>query len=94
LLLLDEPTANLDPATELHVINTLRKLKQERKINLIIATHKKGVLDLVDRAIVIEHGKVVTDGTPQSVIGNQATAKKRSVKPQIKVSNSRNTAKA
>lgn len=94
LLLLDEPTANLDPATELHVINTLRKLKQERKINLIIATHKKGVLDLVDRAIVIEHGKVVSDGTPQSVIGNQATAKKRSVKPQIKVSNSRNTAKA
>jgi len=43
---------------------------------------------------VIEHGKVVSDGTPQSVIGNQGTAKKRSVKPQIKVSNSRNTAKA
>jgi len=91
-LLLDEPTANLDPHTELQIINTLRQLKRKRKVNLVIATHKKSVLDLVDRAIVLEHGKVVSDGTPQSVIGKSVG--KPTAKPAITVSNRRKTASA
>jgi len=91
-LLLDEPTANLDPHTEVQIINTLRQLKRKRNVNLIIATHKKSVLDLVERAIVLENGKIVSDGTPQSVIGKSTG--KPLAKPAITVSNRKKTANA
>lgn len=69
ILLLDEPTANLDPQTEKAVIQTLRELRLKQNIALIIATHKPSVIDLADRAIVMENGKIVADGPPASVLG-------------------------
>ena len=96
VIILDEPTANLDPHTEQLVIQSLMKLKQQQGVNLIIATHKKGVLALVDRAVVLTNGKVTADGLPSTVIGQSApTKKKKSMsKAQFKVSNSRGVAKA
>jgi len=67
-LLLDEPTANLDPQTEQAVIGLLRELKRGQA-SMVIATHKASVLNLVDRAIVIEHGRIVADGPPDQVLG-------------------------
>lgn len=90
VLLLDEPTANLDPQTEQTVISTLLKLKATG-VNLIVATHKKGVMQLADRAIVMEKGQIAYDGAPASVPGVQPAAKP---KPEIKVSNSRRPASA
>lgn len=90
VLLLDEPTANLDPQTEQTIIKTLRDLKQNNNVQLIIATHKAGVLDLVDRAVVLENGHVVADGPPASVLGRPAAVRKN----EIKVSNSRSAASA
>ena len=91
-LLLDEPTANLDPHTELQIINTLRQLKQKRNVNLVIATHKKSVLDLVERTVVLENGKIVSDGPPQSVIAKPSG--KPVAKQAITVSNRKKTASA
>lgn len=82
VLLLDEPTANLDPQTEKTVINTLLELKQSGRVNLIVATHKKGVLQLADRVIVMDKGQVVTDGLPAAVSG---TPKAKRARPEIKV---------
>jgi len=90
VLLLDEPTANLDPQTEQTVINTLLKLKASG-VNLIIATHKKGVMQLADRAIVMEKGQIAADGPPGKVLGAQTGSKPR---PEIKVTNSRSPASA
>jgi len=79
-LLLDEPTANLDPQTEHAVIGLLKELKLGQA-SMVIATHKASVLRLVDRAIVIEHGRIVADGPPDKVLGSS----KGVSKPQVKV---------
>lgn len=96
VLLLDEPTSNLDPQTEQTVINTLRELKQQGKVQLIIATHKRGVLQLVERAVVMEKGQVIADGPPDQVLRLQQTRKTQQgkAKPEIKVSNSRSAESA
>ncbi len=81
VLLLDEPTSNLDPNTEQKVISTLKALKQQGTVRLIVATHKKGVLQLVDRAIVMDSGKVVADCPPGEVPGLQNPQR---AKPQVR----------
>ena len=90
VLLLDEPTANLDPQTEQIVINTLLGLKA-KGVNLIVATHKKGVMQLADRAIVMEKGQITADGPPAKVLGAQSAPRS---KAEIKVTNSRSSASA
>lgn len=59
ILLLDEPTANLDELTELELIGQLAAFTTARTV--IISTHRMKVLELVDRIIVIDHGKIVLD---------------------------------
>ena len=90
VLLLDEPTANLDPQTEQIVINTLLGLKA-KGVNLVVATHKKGVMQLADRAIVMEKGQITADGPPAKVLGAQSAPRS---KAEIKVTNSRSSASA
>ncbi|WKE65128.1 type I secretion system permease/ATPase [Gallaecimonas kandeliae] len=66
ILILDEPTASLDPATENKVIRQLAALG--RDTTLVIITHKQSLLDLVDRLIVMEHGRLVVDGPKEKVL--------------------------
>lgn len=68
ILLLDEPTASLDEATEFAIIERLGKWLGKR--TMIVATHRYSVLSLVDRIIVIEGGKVVLDGPKDQIINN------------------------
>ncbi|MCG7600840.1 thiol reductant ABC exporter subunit CydD [Halomonas sp. McH1-25] len=56
LLLLDEPVASLDRASEAHVMRTLARLKQER--TLVMLTHRLDLLALADRILVLDHGRV------------------------------------
>jgi len=92
VLLLDEPTANLDPTTEQLVISTLKRLKSTGTI-LIISTHKLGVLEIVDRAVVLEKGEVRADGTPQQVLNINRPKASMAAKPRVKTSNRRSSAK-
>ncbi len=65
VLLLDEPTSAMDVKTEAEVI---KRLKDEtRDATVIVVTHRASLLDLVDRVIVIENGKVAADG-PKSML--------------------------
>ncbi len=59
ILLLDEPTASMDINSEQAVIAGLREAARDR--TLIVATHRMALLDLVDRVIWLEEGKVVAD---------------------------------
>jgi ABC-2 type transport system ATP-binding protein len=62
ILILDEPTANLDPAGRLGIINKLRQLCRERKITVFISSHILSELEkIVDEVTIISHGKVVTE---------------------------------
>lgn len=66
VLLLDEATASLDEATELAIIERLRHWLGRR--TLILATHRRQLLTLVDRVIVLEHGRIVRDGPRDEVL--------------------------
>ena len=66
VLLLDEPTTALDDATERTAIAYLRQLPPEH--TLVVATHRMGVLDAVDRVIVVDGGAIVMDGPKDQVL--------------------------
>ena len=59
LLLADEPTASLDRATGQALILTLKKIAHERNIAIMMATHDPRVMDLADRLIHIDDGRII-----------------------------------
>jgi ATP-binding cassette subfamily C protein LapB len=65
MLLLDEPTASMDSATEAALIARLKPALAGR--TLVLVTHRTSLLELVDRVIVIDAGKVAADG-PKSIL--------------------------
>ncbi len=66
ILLLDEPTSAMDSMLEQHVSKGLAQFAQGKSMLLI--THRTGLLDLVDRLIVMDGGLVVADGPKQQVL--------------------------
>jgi ATP-binding cassette subfamily C protein LapB len=68
ILLLDEPTSALDKANENLLKNNL--LKSTSKKTLWLITHRTSMLDIVDRIIVVEGGKVVADGPKKDIINS------------------------
>lgn len=66
VLLLDEPTANMDIDSEQAVINGLRR--EAGNATLIVATHRMALLDLVDRIIWLEEGRVFADKPKHEVL--------------------------
>lgn len=67
LLLLDEPTSAMDQASEAETLAAIRRAA-EGGAGLLIATHRQTVLDIVDRLIVVDGGRIVADGPRDSVI--------------------------
>jgi ATP-binding cassette, subfamily B, bacterial len=61
LLILDEPTANLDPKTEHEIYNIFRTLARGRIA--VIVSHRLALAKLADRVIVLEHGEIIEVGT-------------------------------
>jgi ATP-binding cassette subfamily C protein LapB len=66
VLLLDEPTASMDQGTENQTKKQLAQFAQDK--TLILITHKTSMLDLVDRLIIIDKGRVVADGPKEKII--------------------------
>ncbi|RRD00742.1 type I secretion system permease/ATPase [Amphritea balenae] len=66
ILLLDEPTSQLDRKSELYLMNRLKELDSDK--TLILSTHKSSLLDVVDRIIVLENGRLLADGPKAEVI--------------------------
>ncbi|WP_205820253.1 MULTISPECIES: ABC transporter ATP-binding protein [unclassified Microbacterium] len=72
LVLLDEPTANLDPAGVVEVRDAVERMLQAQPATLIVVEHRLEVwLPLITRVIVIGAGGVVADGVPGEVLGDQ-----------------------
>lgn len=66
-IVLDEPTAMLDPNGREEVMSTLLKLNKEKGITVVLITHYMDEAVLADRVIVMDSGKVLTEGTPDNV---------------------------
>ena len=68
VLVLDEPTAGLDPKGRDEILDQVAKLHRERKITVILVSHSmEDVANYVDRIIVMNKGNVMLDGTPKEV---------------------------
>ncbi len=66
ILILDEPTSNMDSSTECIVQENLRNYCENK--SLILITHRKSMLCLVDRLIVMDNGRIVADGSKEQVL--------------------------
>lgn len=75
-IILDEPTAMLDPNGRKEVIRTLHDLNQKEKITILLITHYMDEVIDADKVIVMDHGKVVMQGTPREVFSNVDEMKK------------------
>ena len=68
VLLLDEPTLGLAPIVVKEVFQKVSEISERLSTTIMVVEHNiKGVLDIVDRAYVLDRGRVVHDGTPESV---------------------------
>ncbi len=68
-VILDEPTAMLDPAGRREVMETIKTLNREMGITIIHITHFMDEAIYADRVIVMNHGRIVMQGTPKAVFG-------------------------
>lgn len=66
VVLLDEPTASLDPATENLALNALKQWAHDK--TLIVVTHRPQVLSMVDRIVIMENGVIGMDGSREAVL--------------------------
>lgn len=66
-IVLDEPTAMLDPNGRKDVIDTVMELNQKEKVTVLLITHYMDEVIHADRVIVMDHGNVVMDGTPKEI---------------------------
>ena len=66
-IVLDEPTAMLDPRGRREVMETIGRLNREKQITIVLITHHMDEAALADRVVVLDKGKVAADGTPEEV---------------------------
>ena len=71
VLVLDEPTAGLDPKGRLEMMEMFYKLNKEQNMTIVLVTHQMNdVSDYADHVVVIESGKVVKEGSPKEVFAD------------------------
>lgn len=66
VLIMDEPTSSMDNRSEMYIKRQLKALDENE--SLILITHKMGMLDLVDRLIVMEQGRIIADGPRDEIL--------------------------
>jgi len=67
-LILDEPTAGLDPAGRNEIFNKIKKLHEESKFTVVLVSHSmEDIAKLVDRVIVLSKGKIHMEGSPKEI---------------------------
>ena len=71
VLILDEPTAGLDPKGRDEILDQLKRIHEERHITIILVSHSmEDVAKYVGRIIVMNQGEVMYDGTPKEVFSH------------------------
>ena len=73
VMILDEATAMLDPKGRKEVMDVVYRLNREEKITVIVITHFPEEALMADRAIVMNHGKIVAQGDPKTVLADEVS---------------------
>ncbi|CAM3226974.1 energy-coupling factor transporter ATPase [Brevibacillus invocatus] len=72
VLVLDEPTAGLDPRSRQELLQRIRRLNQEERLTVIFVSHNmEEVAQLAERVYVMALGQIACEGTPRQIFGNQ-----------------------
>ena len=72
IIVLDEPTAMLDPQGRREVISTVTRLCREKGMTVVLITHHMDECVGADRLIIMSNGSIVSDGTPEKVFADAA----------------------
>ncbi len=75
-IVLDEPTAMLDPVGRAEVMATIKKLNKEEKVTIILITHHMDEVIEADKCVVLNDGKKYFEGTPRELFSNVDNIKK------------------
>lgn len=68
ILILDEPTAGLDPSAHRDVLDLIRRIHRQEDMTILLVSHNMGdIAELVDRVLVMNRGRLVMNGTPAEV---------------------------
>ncbi len=70
VILFDEPTSALDPELVGEVLNTIRQLAQERRTMVIVTHEMSFARDVADRAIFMDQGRIVEQGSAKALFAN------------------------
>ena len=74
-LVLDEPTAMLDPKGRAEIISTLHRLNSDKGITIVLITHYMEEAENADRVIVMNDGKIIADDVPKVIFSDVKTLK-------------------
>lgn len=69
-IIMDEPTAMLDPNGRREVLQAVKELNEKEKITVILITHNMDEAVLADKVFVMDKGKIVMEGTPREIFSN------------------------
>ena len=75
-IVLDEPTAMLDPVGRREIMETVKKLNHDEGMTVVMITHYMEEAAMADRVIVMDHGKSIIEGTPKEVFSKVEKIKK------------------
>lgn len=76
VLVLDEPTAMLDPIGRKEIMETVKNLNKKENITVVLITHYMDEAALADRIVVVDHGRIYAEGTPEEVFSKVEELKK------------------
>ena len=72
VLILDEPTAGLDPASHRDILSMIRRIHEDMGVILIFVSHNMDdIVEMSDRVIVMSEGKIALEGTPEEVFSHE-----------------------
>lgn len=74
-LILDEPTAMLDPVGRKEIVDTLHRLNKEKNITVVLITHYMEEAENADRVMVMNDGVIIDDNTPKKIFKNVSLLK-------------------
>lgn len=72
VLIMDEATVGLDPASRRDILNQVRELRRRDKLGILWTTHLVDEASAADRVIVLHHGRIVFNGTPEELAAQHA----------------------
>lgn len=82
ILILDEPTANLDPTSRSELLNLINRFNKDDGITLVTATHDVNIVPMIaDRVYVLNKGRVAADGSVREIFSNSKIMKEAKLEP-------------